>query len=76
MSAIVTTARFGEPESVHAAACANAAFARAILLGYSRTSAQQFARIAKKECSAWESADHCALRIVIPKRATFAGHAK
>jgi hypothetical protein len=75
MSAI-TYARFGEPESIHAAACANAAFTRAINLGYSRTCAQQFARVAKKDCSAWESPDHCALRIVIPKRATFAGHSQ
>jgi hypothetical protein len=74
MSAVVF-APFGERDSVHAAACANAAFERAIKLGYSRTCAQQFARVAKRECSAWESADHCALRIVLTKRATFAGKA-
>lgn len=73
MSAVIT-APFGQPVDVHAAACANRAFARAILLDYSRTSAQQFARIAKRECGPDESPQHCALRIVIPKAATFAGN--
>jgi len=35
---------------------------------------RQFARIAKREASEWETARETALRIVIPKRATFAGN--
>lgn len=70
----VLFAPFGDPAAAHAAACANAARLRALKLGYSPTSAQQFARIARKDCGSWESPEHCALRIVLTQRATFAGN--
>ena len=73
MSAVLS-APFGDPNATHAAACANAARMRALKLGYSPTSAQQFARLARRDCSAWESPEHCALRIVLTQRATFAGN--
>ena len=72
MSAVLT-APFGQADAVHAARCANSARIRAKDLGYGKNAAEQFARIAKRDCSAWESPDHCALRIVIPMRGTFAG---
>ena len=50
------------------------ALIRAETLGYSRTAAQQFARIARREASEWETPRETALRIVLPKRATFAGN--
>lgn len=72
MSAVIT-APFGSNEAVCGAAAANAAYKRALDLGYCKTSALQFSRLARREASHWESAQHTALRIVIPQRATFAG---
>lgn len=71
MSAIIT-ATFGDADAIRAASAANAAFVRAIHLGYSTTASRQFARIAKREASELESPRETALRIVLPKRATFA----
>lgn len=73
MSAVITAA-FGNAAAVRGAAAANAALARALDLGYCRTAAIQFARVAKREASAWESPRETALRVVIPKRARFAGN--
>lgn len=73
MSAIVMTAPFGDATAARAAKAANAAYDRAIELGYCKTSAQQFARTAKREASDWETPSETALRIVYPLRATFAG---
>ena len=70
----VITQPFGNPEAIRAAEAANAAFTRAIHLGYSTVASRQFARIAKREASEWETARETALRIVIPKRATFDGN--
>ena len=70
----VTTAPFGDAAAIRAAEAANAAFTRAILLGYSNVASRQFARLAKKEASEWESPRETALRLVLPKRATFAGN--
>lgn len=70
----VITQPFGNPEAIRAAEAANAAFTRAIHLGYSTVASRQFARIAKREASEWETARETALRIVLPKRATFAGN--
>ena len=70
----VITQPFGNPEAIRAAEAANAAFTRAIHLCYSTVASRQFARIAKREASEWETARETALRIVIPKRATFAGN--
>lgn len=72
MSAVLHPA-FGDRTAIRRAEAANAAYARAIKLGYCNTSAHQFARVARREASEWESADHVALRIVIPMRGTFAG---
>lgn len=70
----IITALFGDASAIRAAEAANAAFTRAIHLGYSTVASRQFARIAKREASEWETARETALRIVIPKRATFAGN--
>lgn len=70
----VITQPFGNPEAIRAAEAANAAFTRAIHLGYSTVASRQFARIAKREASELETARETALRIVLPKRATFAGN--
>ena len=70
----VITPPFGNPEAIRAAEAANAAFNRAVYLGYSTVASRQFARIAKREASEWETARETALRIVLPKRATFAGN--
>lgn len=73
MSAVIT-APFGNAKAANEAAAANATFARALKLGYSRTCAQQFARVAKRGASEWEPAQQTALRVVLPKTATFAGN--
>lgn len=73
MSAVIT-APFGNAEAVRGSEAANAAYKRAIDLGYGRASAMQFARLARKDASAMESAQHTALRIVLPMRGTFAGN--
>ena len=69
----IATAPFGNPDAIRAADAANAAFVRALQLGYSTTASRQFARIAKREASEWETARETAMRLVLPKRATFAG---
>ena len=70
----ITTAAFGNPGAIRQAEAANAAFTRAVHLGYSTVASRQFARSAKREASEWESPRETALRIVIPKTATFAGN--
>ena len=71
---IITTAPFGNADAIRAAMAANEAIIRAETLGYSKTAAAQFARIARREASEWECPKHTALRIVLPMRATFAGN--
>ncbi len=73
MSAVIEMPRFGDPGAVRSAEVGNAAYNRAIKLGYSRVSALQFARVAKRDAGAMESAAQVALRVVIPMRGTFAG---
>lgn len=70
----ITTAPFGNADAIRAAEAANAAFVRAVQLGYSIVASRQFSRIAKREASEWETARETALRIVLPMRATFAGN--
>jgi hypothetical protein len=70
----IATAPFGNPDAIRAADAANAAFVRALHLGYSTVASRQFARAAKREASAWESPRETALRVVLPKTATFAGN--
>lgn len=48
----------------------NAAFVRAIHLGYSTVAARQFARIARRDVRPGECSRAAALRIVPPLRAT------
>lgn len=69
----LTFPAFGNPEAIRSAAVGNAAYNRAIKLGYSRVSAQNFSRIAKREAGEYESPAHVAMRVVLPKKATFAG---
>lgn len=70
----VITPPFGDHDAIRAAEAANAAFTRAIHLGYSTVASRQFARIAKREASEWETPQETALRLVLPKRSTFAGN--
>ena len=76
MSAVIT-AKFGDPGEIRAAKAANAAFVRAVHLGYSTVASRQFARIAKRESAinTHETSRETALRVVIPKTATFTGNA-
>lgn len=74
MSAVIVRGAFGDRCAVRAAEASNAAFDRAMKLGYSRLQALQFSRDAKREASEWESPENTALRVVIPKRGTFAGN--
>jgi len=69
MSAVLT-APFGDTVAIREASVANAAHYRARQLGYSRTTAAQFARQAKREASDWESPTETALRIVRPPHAS------
>ena len=73
MSAVIVNAAFGNPQAIRSAEAANAARLRALKLGYGNVSAQQFARIARREASQWESPNQTAMRVVIPRRGTFAG---
>lgn len=75
MSAI-TTAAFGNPDAIRQAEAANEAFVLAVYLGYSTVASRQFARMAKREANEWETPRETALRLVLPKRATFAGNAE
>lgn len=61
---------FGNPEAVRLAEVGNAAFDRALKLGYGRVVAQQFARVAKRDALPSESAGAVALRIVPPRQAS------
>lgn len=73
MSAVISMPMFGNRTAIRSAEVGNAAYNRAIKLGYGRASAQQFARLAKREAGDMESAAHVALRVVMPMRGTFAG---
>lgn len=75
MSAVISQPMFGNPDAIRSAEIANAAYKRAIRLNYCHTSATQFARQAKREAGDMESPASVAMRVVIPKRGTFAGPA-
>lgn len=60
--------------SIRSEQAAIEAIIRAQTLGYCRTAQQQFARLARREANDLECPQHTALRIVLPKRATFAGN--
>ena len=67
MSAVLTPA-FGDRRAIHNAEVGNAAYDRALKLGYSRISALQFSRKAKAEHTKSETPAQVALRIVPPKQ--------
>ncbi len=72
MSAVIT-APFGDPSAIRQAAAANAAYARALKLGYTSRQSRCFAAQARQQASHWEDADETAMRVVYPPRGTFAG---
>ena len=61
---------FGDPEAIRSAAIGNAAYSRALQLGYGRVVAASLARRAKSEATDWETPREVALRIVPPKHAS------
>lgn len=67
MSAVLFPA-FGDRRAIHNAEVGNAAYDRALKLGYSRISALQFSRKAKAEHTHGETPAQVALRIVPPKQ--------
>lgn len=67
MNAILFPA-FGDRRAIRRAEMGNAAYERAIKLGYSRISALQFARKAKAEHTQSETPAQVALRVVPPKQ--------
>lgn len=67
MSAVLSPA-FGDRRAIRTAEVGNAAYERALKLGYSRISALQFSRKAKAEHTHGETPAQVALRIVPPKQ--------
>jgi hypothetical protein len=67
VSAVLTPA-FGDRRAIRNAEMGNAAYERALKMGYSRISALQFARRAKAEHTQTETPAQVALRIVPPKQ--------
>ena len=59
-------APFGRPESIRLAQLGNAAYARALTLGYSHVQSSRFADLAKREAADWESPAQVAARVVEP----------
>lgn len=66
-TATVIKPLFGDRAAIRSASIAGAAYRRALHLGYCRTTAQQFARVAKREAVDWETPSSVALRIVPPR---------
>jgi hypothetical protein len=66
MSAVIAPA-FGNPTAVRTAEIGNAAYDRALKLGYGRVVAQSLARKAKAEATDWETPTEVAMRMVPPK---------
>jgi hypothetical protein len=58
---------FGNPAAVRSAEIGNASFHRALKLGYSQVTAQQFSRVAKRDALPTETPAAVALRIVPPR---------
>lgn len=67
MSAVLFPA-FGNREAVRSAEVGNAAYNRAVDIGYSRLAAMQFARMAKKVAGPYETPAAVALRVVPPRQ--------
>ena len=69
MSAVIAPA-FGDPKAIRIAEIGNAAFSRALQLGYGRVVASTLAKRAKAEATDWETPREVALRVVPPKHAS------
>jgi len=63
----VLTVGFGNPAAIRSAEIGNAAFSRALKLGYGRVAAQQFSRVAKRDALDSESPGAVAMRVVPPR---------
>lgn len=70
---IDASAVFGDEMEVRRSMAANRTYDRAIDLGYSKTTAHQLARVARKEASDWEDPMHTALRVATPPTAPATG---
>ena len=70
MTSAVIFPTFGDPSANREASIAGAAFRRALKLGYSRVTALQFARTAKRDALDSESPAAVALRVVPPKKSS------
>lgn len=66
MSAIIDPA-FGNQAAIRRASIGNAAFDRAVKLGYCQIVARQFARIAKVQATDVDTPSSIAMRVVPPK---------
>ncbi len=66
-TATVIKPLFGDRAAIRSASIAGAAYRRALHLGYCRTTAQQFARQAKRDALACETPSAVALRVVTPR---------
>lgn len=69
MSAVLSPG-FGDPAAIRTAAIGNAAFSRAVKLGYGPITAQQFSRVAKRDALECETPAQVALRVVPPRQAS------
>lgn len=67
MNAQIVKPLFGDRAAIRSASIAGAAYRRALHLGYCRTTAQQFARQAKRDALACETPSAVALRVVTPR---------
>ena len=66
MSAVIAPA-FGNEDAIRRASIGNAAFERAVKLGYCKIVARQFARIAKVQAKDTDTPSSVAMRVVPPK---------
>lgn len=69
MSAVLSPG-FGDAAAIRSASIGNAAFSRALQLGYGRVTAQQFSRVAKRDALDSETPAQVALRVVPPRQAS------
>lgn len=66
MSAVIAPS-FGDQAAIRRASIGNAAFERAVKLGYCQIVARQFARIAKVQATDVDTPSSVAMRVVPPK---------
>ncbi len=72
MSAVIAPA-FGNQDAIRRASIGNAAFERAVKLGYCQLIARQFARIAKVQATDVDTPSSVAMRVVPPKTLSATG---